>query len=138
MLKPGNLLVILVFVTSIHLHAQQHTRYFKEDHGTGAEYLTLSPDGTYRVTEREHMGVWKGESGHWKKIGTQITFTPDKGEKKAYTAQEVRYHKKTFLSFSEEGGLNIPIPIDETKKKLNDEPNTSRPMYSLKPIERHF
>jgi hypothetical protein len=120
--KLADLLVILVFVTSVQLHAQQHTRYFKEDHGTGAEYLTLSPNGTYRVTNREHMGVWQGDSGHWKKTGTQITFTQDKGDKKTYTAQEVNYRNKTFLSFSEEGAPTIPIPIDETKKQLDDEP----------------
>ena len=116
------LAIILLLANSAQVRAQERTRYFKEDHLTGADYLMLSAKGTYRVIYREHMGVWQGESGHWEKTGSQITFIPDKDEKKKYAAEEVNYHKRTFLSFSEEGGPTIPIPIDETKKNLDDEP----------------
>ena len=44
---------------------QPPDRYFKEDHLTGADYIWLGADHTYRVTGREHMGIWVFESGRW-------------------------------------------------------------------------
>lgn len=39
--------------------------YFYSNHLTGAGYIELKPDGTYRQIAREHMGVWQFDDGTW-------------------------------------------------------------------------
>jgi hypothetical protein len=55
-------LLLAVLVAS---RAHSEDRYFKADFHTGAHYLKLSVDGTYETIDREHMGVWVAERGHW-------------------------------------------------------------------------
>jgi hypothetical protein len=87
-----------VAILSVSLSARNTSRYFKEDHLTGADYIALAPNGSYTLTGREHMGVSVEESGGWSKSGTRITLTPKKPGKSPYTAEEVTYKRRTFLS----------------------------------------
>ena len=55
----------------------EQARYFKEDHLTGADYICLDADQTYRLIAREHTGIWVLESGRWRQSDDAIGFTPD-------------------------------------------------------------
>jgi hypothetical protein len=101
--------------------------YFKEDHLTGADYLALAPDGSYTLTAREHMGVWVTESGRWSKSDTHITFTPDKAGKSPYRGTEIAYRGHTFLSWEDEGNPTIAVPIEDTKRNLEENPQSLPP-----------
>jgi hypothetical protein len=55
MLLLTRLFIGVIFCGS--LFAAETTRYFKEDHLTGAEYIALMSDGGYTVTGVEHIGI---------------------------------------------------------------------------------
>jgi len=104
------------------LSAGENARYFKEDHLTGAAYIALASDGGYTITTREHMGVWVIESGRWSKSETGITFTPKRPHGPPYRCAEIVYRGRTFLSQEGKAGPSIPIPIEETKRALDQNP----------------
>ncbi len=112
-------------------------RFFKCEGGVSANYLELATDNTYRVIAREHMGVWQVEQGRWREKGSTITFTPSshmRGGKtinadgKSYDATEVQYKRNTFLAFKSDEAAGIAIPVDETKQRLDSDPQ-SLPLY---------
>lgn len=104
------------------------TRYFKEDHLTGAMYIALVSDGSYKVTAREHVGVWVEESGRWSRADRRITFSPKKSGASTYAAAEVTYKSLTFLSMQGDSGPSIAVPIEEIEHDLDKEVNTL-PLY---------
>jgi hypothetical protein len=56
-------LLAAIAVICVSLSAGNTSRYFKEDHLNGADYIALAPDGSYTLSRREHMGVSVEESG---------------------------------------------------------------------------
>src|SRR5437899_1625377 len=80
------------------LAATQTARYFKAEHGVGATYVKLSPDGSYKVIDREHMGIFLPDEGHWKETGAVITFNPKNPKKSSYEATENQHNGRTFLA----------------------------------------
>jgi hypothetical protein len=56
------LLTILLACSA--LSATQTVRYFKAEHGVGATYVKLTRDGSYKVIDREHMGIFLTDEGH--------------------------------------------------------------------------
>ena len=114
-----------------------HARFYKAECGTAAEYLELAGDGSYRVIEREHMGVEVTERGRWNQSGSVITFTPSSrlrgGETTSvsgtsYEGDELEYKSRTFLVFKVEGAAGIVIPANATKQQLDSDPQ-SLPLY---------
>ena len=127
MFKRARLIVaVAAFCTG--LSATNTTKYFKEDHFTGAMYIALASDGAYTVTAREHMGVWVEEFGRWSKSGTRITFSPKKSGASSYTAEEVTYKSRTFLSLKGDSGPSIAVPVEEVERDL-DKDTTTLPPY---------
>jgi len=110
------------------LSATTTSRYFKEDHFTGAMYIALTSDGSYTVTAREHMGVWVEESGQWSEFGTLITFRPKKSGASSYIAEEVTYQNRTFLSLKGDSGPSITVPTEEIERDL-DKDTKALPPY---------
>jgi|ERR1700730_7945974 len=90
--------IVVMFCSS--LFAAATTRYFKEDHLTGAKYIALASDGGYTVTGIEHVGISVEESGRWSKSDTRITFAPNEPGKPPYSAAEVNYRSHKFLSLN--------------------------------------
>lgn len=103
------------------LPVENANRYFKEDGGVQATYIRLDSNGTYRVTAREHMFVRVEESGHWKKDGTRIAFTPIDAAKPSYEVEEVSYKNRIFLALKNDDGPSIPVPVEEIKKSLDQQ-----------------
>src|SRR5438445_11383238 len=68
--------LVTILFTCGALAATQTARYFKAEHGVGATYVKLSPDGSYKVIDREHMGIFLTDDGHWKETGAVVTFNP--------------------------------------------------------------
>ena len=114
---------------------QRPDRYFKEDHLTGADYIWLGADQTYRVTGREHMGVWVFESGRWEHSDGRIRFVPTEAIKKSYTGTEANHKGHTFLEFTKDAALGLAIPIEEIKRRIDADPKT-RPSYVFFEIDR--
>jgi hypothetical protein len=113
------------------------TRFYKAECGTAADYIELAKDGTYRVIDREHMGVSMTEQGHWQQDGSVITFRPStvmrggkmvSTEDSSYGGTEIEYKGGTFIAFNAEGAAGIVIPVDEIKKELDSDPQ-SVPLY---------
>jgi hypothetical protein len=106
-------------------------RFYKSEHGTGADYMKLSGNGSYKITAREHVGAIVTEVGRWQQVGSVITFRPSSAmrggrmsetESRSYEASEVEYRGKTFIAFNTEDAAGIAIPIEETKKELDSNP----------------
>lgn len=109
------------------LFAAQPASYFEEDGGTGAMYSALTSDGNYKVTAREHMGVWVEESGRWAKSDARIAFTPDKAGKSPSRALEVVHRGHAFLSWEDDLGPSIVVPTEETERNLDQNPKALPP-----------
>lgn len=127
MLGLARLLVALGFICGS-LSAANTSRYFKEDHGTGAMYISLASEGSYTVTTREHMFVRVEESGRWNKEGSRLVFVPNKSGASPYKAQEVSYKRRIFLALEGDGGPSIAVPITDTKQSLDQNPK-DLPLY---------
>jgi hypothetical protein len=98
----------------------QTDRYFKAEHGVGATYVKLSTDGSYRVIDREHMGIFLTDEGHWKEAGAVITFSPKDPKKTLYQATENKHNGKTFLAItSPDAAAGIVIAADDIEKDLD-------------------
>jgi len=95
-------------------------RYFKAEHGVAATYVKLSPDGRYRVIDREHMGVSLTDEGRWQQTGDVITFNPTDPKKISYRATENKYRRWVFLAItSASADAGIVISADDTKRALD-------------------
>jgi hypothetical protein len=127
MRKFASLLAVVAF-TCAGLSSANTPKYFKEDGGVQATYIALAPDGSYSVTEREHMFVRVEETGRWSKTGSRIAFTPKNSGVSAYSAEEVSYKGRTFLSLEGEGAPSIAVPVAEIKQSLDQNP-TELPLY---------
>jgi hypothetical protein len=121
-------LCFAILLASSSLSAANRTRYFKQDGLTGADYLVFATDGTYSLTGREHMGVWVIEVGRWHQSGAHITLTPTKPVKAPYTGTEINYRGQTFMSWTAERAAGIVVPVDDTKRELDNRPSV-RPPY---------
>jgi len=102
----------------------EKTRYFKEDHLTGAAYLALIPDGSYQIVNREHMGVWFTESGIWNRSGTRIELKPRQPGKSPYSGTEVFHRGRTFLALENAAAPGMTVNVDDTKRQLDRRPRT--------------
>ena len=112
-----------------------HPRYFKEDHLTGADYPCLAADHTYRLTGREHIGVWILESGRWQPSGDAIRFVPPDETKKAYTGNLVNHEGHTFLAFSEDAAPGLAVSVAEIKRRIDGDPRHC-PLYVFFEIDK--
>ena len=128
---------VLLWLCLVNFTGQQGPdRYFKEDHLTGADYIWLAPDHTYRLTGREHMGIWVVESGRWERSGDGgIRFVPKDGNRESYTGTEASHKGHTFLAFSTEAAPGLAIPVEEIKRRIDAAPKTLPP-YVLFEIDR--
>jgi hypothetical protein len=114
---------------------QPQARYFKEDHLTGADYIWLAADHTYRLTGREHMGTWVLESGRWEHSGDGIRFVPKDDKKESYTGTQVSHGGHTFLAFSGEAAPSLVIPVEEIKRRIDANPK-ALPSYVFFEIDK--
>src|SRR5215470_15832213 len=115
--------LMILFTCSI-LSPAQTVRYFKAEHGVGATYVNLATDGSYRVIDREHMGIFLTDEGHWKQAGAVITFSPKDPKKSSYQATQNEHNGKTFLAItSHDAAAGIVISADEIEKKLDADAN---------------
>lgn len=86
--------------------------FFFADHLTGATYYQFSPDGSYVLTAKEHMGVLPIDGGHWIQTsdGT-MTLTSTNATRAARgegVVKPMQYRDKVFLlwpSVSYKAGL---------------------------------
>lgn len=116
--------LLTILLTCGALSADQTVRYFKAEHGVGATYVKLSRDGSYKVIDREHMGVFPTDEGHWKQAGAVITFNPKDSKKSSYQATENEHNGKTFLAItSPDAAAGIVIAADDIKKDLDADAN---------------
>src|SRR4029077_8978693 len=90
--------LLTILFTCSALSAAGPMRYFKAEHGVGATYVKLGTDGSYKVIDREHMGIFLTDEGHWKQAGAVITFSPRDPKKSSYQATENEHSGRTFLS----------------------------------------
>ncbi len=112
--------LLTILLTSSALSAAQTVRYFKAEHGVGATYVNLASDGSYKVIDREHMGVFLTDEGHWKQAGAVITFSPKDSKKSSYQATENEHNGKTFLAItSPDAAAGIVIAADDIEKDLD-------------------
>jgi len=106
------------------LSAARTMRYFKAEHGVGATYVKLNTDGSYKVIDREHMGIFLTDEGHWKQAGAVITFSPKDPKKSSYQATENEHSGKTFLSItSPDAAAGIVISAEDIDKDLDADPS---------------
>jgi hypothetical protein len=103
------------------------TRYFKEDHLTGADYLAFIPDGNYQRVNREHTGVWFVEAGASHRSRTRVELTPRQRDRKPYSGVEVVHRGRTFLAWETEEAPGIVVSADETKRQLDENPRVLPP-----------
>lgn len=116
------LLTILLLCSA--LSAAQTVRYFKAEHGVGATYVQLITDGSYTVIDREHMGIFLTDEGHWKQTGVVITFSPKDPKKSSYQATENEHEGKTFLAItSPDAAAGIIIAADDIERDLDADAN---------------
>jgi hypothetical protein len=134
MLRFASLLAALSFICGS-LSPANPSRYFKAECGTAAMYIALSPDGSYAVTDREHMFVRVEESGRWSKTGSRIVFIPKKSGASSYNAEEVSYKGHIFLALEGDAGPSIAVPIAEIKQSLDQDPE-ELPLYVFFEISR--
>jgi len=122
--KSGRLSILLtvVLVCGAVCNAQK-VRYFKAEHGVGATYVKLGSDGRYRVIDREHVGIFLTDEGHWQQTGVAITFSPVDPKKASYTATENQYKGKVFLAItSADADAGIVIAAEDTKRDIDTDP----------------
>src|SRR5436305_14271049 len=96
-MRQQSAFLLTILLTCSALSATQTDRYFKAEHGVGATYVQLTWDGLYKVIDREHMGIFLTDEGHWKQEGPVTTFSPKDPKKSSYQATENEHNGKTFL-----------------------------------------
>jgi hypothetical protein len=112
-------LLLTFFLTCSPLSAQT-ARYFKAEHGVGATYVKLASDGSYKVIDREHMGIFLTDEGQWKQAGTVVTFTPRDPKKSSYQATENQHNSKIFLAItSPDSAAGIVISANAIEQDLD-------------------
>lgn len=75
--------------------------FFCSDHLTGATYYQFSPDQTYVMIAKEHMGVWPLDGGRWIQASDGVVTMTSTNAKRAARGPQVmkpmQYKGKTFL-----------------------------------------
>jgi len=122
--KTGRISILLTMILACStLCNAQKTRYFKAEHGVGATYVKLWSDGRYRVIDREHMGIFLTDEGHWRQTGTVIAFSPIDPKSPLYQATENQYKGNVFLAItSADATAGIVITAEDTKRDLDNDP----------------
>ena len=122
--KSGRFSILLTMVLACGAVCNaQKVRYFKAEYGVGATYVKLGSDGRYRVIDREHMGIFLTDDGHWQQTGVAITFSPVDPKKPSYQATENQYKGKVFLAItSADAAAGIVIAAEDTKRDLDTDP----------------
>jgi len=116
-------IIPIIILATCTLCAAKQVRYFKAEHGVGATYLMLAPDGHYKVIDREHMGIFLTDEGHWQQSGDVVSFGPTNPRNPPYQAREVRYKGHAFLAItSSDAAAGIVIDAEDTKRDLDTEP----------------
>jgi hypothetical protein len=116
--------LLTILLTCSALSAAETVRYFKAEHGVGATYMTLTTDGSYKVIDREHMGIFLTDEGYWKQAGAVITFSPKDPKKSSYQATENEHNGKTLLAMtSPDAAAGIVIAADDIEKELDEDAN---------------
>ena len=86
--------------------------------------MQLSTDGSYKVIDREHMGIFLTDEGHWKQAGAVVTFSQKDPKKSSYQAMENEHDGKTFLAItSPDAAAGIVITADDIEKDLSADPS---------------
>jgi hypothetical protein len=112
--------LLAILLTCSAASPAQTARYFKAEHGVGATYVKLTTDGTYKVIDREHMGIFLTDEGRWKQAGAVITFSPKGPKKFSYEATESEHNGKTFLAItSPDAAAGIVIAVNDIEKDLD-------------------
>jgi len=112
--------LLTIVLTCNALSAAQTVRYFKAEHGVGATYVKLTREGSYKVIDREHMGIFLTDEGHWKQAGAVIKFSPEDPKKSSYQATEYEHNGKAFLAItSPDAAAGIVIAADDIEKDLD-------------------
>jgi hypothetical protein len=112
--------LLTILLTCSALSAAQTVRYFKAEHSVGATYVKLTRDGSYKVIDREHMGIFLTDEGHWKQARAVITFSPKDPKNSSYQATENEHNGKTFLAItSPDAAAGIVIAADDIEKNLD-------------------
>jgi hypothetical protein len=119
-MKQQRAFLLTILLTCSALSAAQTVRYFKAEHGVGATYVQLTTDGSYKVIDREHMGIFLTDEGQWKQAGAVITFSPKDPKKSSYQATENDHNRKTFLAItSPDAAAGIVIAAVDIEKDLD-------------------
>jgi len=119
------ILLTFLFMGSL-LSAAQTVRYFKAEHGVGATYIRLGADGSYTVIDREHMGIFHTDEGHWAQSGAVITFSPKDPNKSSYKATQNEHNGKTFLAIRSPDAVGgVVVSAEDTNKELDADPKHS-------------
>ena len=102
----------------------QKVRYFKAEHRVAATYVRLGSDGRYTVIDREHVGAFLSDEGRWQQNGGTVVFSPKNTKSAPYQATVNTHKGKVFLAItSADAAAGIVIPAEETKEKLDTDPN---------------
>src|SRR5215470_13653271 len=112
--------VLTTVLISTTLSVAQSVRYFKAEHGVGATYVRIGDDGQFKVIDREHMGIFLTDEGHWQQTGAVITFSPKDPKRSSYQVTENTYRQRVFLAItSADAAAGIVISADDTKRALD-------------------
>jgi hypothetical protein len=119
-MRQQRVFLLTILLACSALSAAHTVRYFKAEHGVGATYVQLTTDGSYKVIDREHMGIFLTDEGHWKQAGAVITFSPKDPKKSSYQATENEHNGKTFLVItSPDAAAGIVVAADDIEKDLD-------------------
>ena len=113
--------------------------FFFADHLTGATYYQFSPDGTYVLTAKEHMGVWPTDGGNWIQASDGAMTLTSTNAKRAARGPEVvkpmQYKDKVFLIWP---SVSYKADLAEVVRFI-DSPTNSLPLFNeLKITEEEF
>ena len=103
--------------------------FFFADHLTGATYCQFSPDGTYVLAAKEHMGVWPIDGGNWIQASDGAMSLASTNAKRAARPDVVRpmqYKDKVFLIWP---SVSYKADIAEVCRFI-DSPTNSLPLFN--------
>jgi hypothetical protein len=119
-MRQRSAFLLTILLTCSAVSVAQTVRYFKAEHGVGATYVKLTTDGTYKVIDREHMGIFLTDEGRWTQAGAVITFNPKNPKNPSYQATENEHNGKTFLAItSPDAAAGIVIAAYDIEKGLD-------------------
>jgi hypothetical protein len=73
------------------------------------------------------MGVWILQEGRWQHSEDRIIFIPKDKLDERYEGTEIAHKAHRFLSFTTDAAPSIVIPVEDTKRELDGNPNTLPP-----------